>query len=733
LVVQDVHLGKAVRCRLCNEVFQAAPSAPPEAVLDALPIDEPPRAAPPPLPRSRPARREEESDDSSRVAWIVGGLVALVLLLAVTGVLIWVVHANDSPAPQPALADNAPLADLNQFMLPQNPVGPPAVAPQPPIDMEMRRFNPGVPPDFLPFAHPVLVEYVAASVGLMGDPMGQGPWVAVPALVLPKPFDFGPLPHVELPPLAPPPDRPPPPPFAVDPQLEKAATKVYLADMQEFAWKKGPWDLGKHGALGDPEGHKFTVNGHPVPHGLSTHPPSAPDFTSVRYALGKKAQVFKTGVALADSRSGGPDAAVRFLVRGDGKDLWVSKPLAARQIVEECAVDVSAVEVLELQVRGDNGTWGAHAVWLEPRLFTNKADADREPKFDWNRIDVRAPGPKPAGKEVKEDLAGLKKDVNGAAVTELKLDPANVPGCLCWAADGRSFYYLDGATGTVGQVLLDGFRLARRLEAGQKCSWLSVSAEGLVLTVSGAGEVWLLDPKTLSVKDRLTAPGVTRAVSAPALSIAFAVGSSEPAFLGPRPPLVLDLKKGERVSCPIERVPNISRDDFEGPLLTPDGKYLLTGSGGRINRFRIDGTRLQFEESSHALVSGHVEAGVCLSLDGTHVAYPSGGGNNPPEIFGQRTPYSTYVFQTKDLQHPVCLLHSDAYPEAVGFDPKAGLAFAQNHDVHLLVFTLKGEKKQDYPFGNRGGRLRQYLVHPDGGRLLVLHSEKLYHVELPAM
>src|SRR5262249_45942055 len=205
-----------------------------------------------------------------------------------------------------------------------------------------------------------------------------------------------------------------------------------------------------------------------------------------------------------------------------------SKVIPTRGVVEECSVDVKDVEILELQVRAEGNNFASNAVWLEPRLFKNKAEADREPSVDWYRADVHAPGPKPAGQEANEDLARPKKDVNGAAVTELKLATANVPGCLCWAADGRSFYYLDGGTGTVGQVALDGFRLVRRLETRQRCSWLSVSAEGLLLTASAAGEVWLLDPKTLSVKERLAAPGVMRTVSAPPLSVAFAVGSKEP-------------------------------------------------------------------------------------------------------------------------------------------------------------------------------------------------------------
>jgi hypothetical protein len=113
------------------------------------------------------------------------------------------------------------------------------------------------------------------------------------------------------------------------------------------------------------------------------HPPAGPEFVHVRYALGKKARVFKAAVALADTSPGslGP---IRFSVWGDGKELWQSKPLTQPKKVEVCIVDVGGVEVLELQVRCEGSSWGGHAVWLDPRLFKDKAEADREPHVDWN-------------------------------------------------------------------------------------------------------------------------------------------------------------------------------------------------------------------------------------------------------------------------------------------------------------------------------------------------------------
>ena len=49
------------------------------------------------------------------------------------------------------------------------------------------------------------------------------------------------------------------------------------------------------------------------------------------------------------------------------------------------------------------------------------------------------------------------------------------------------------------RISLPDFKEDAALEAGKKCGWLSVSAEGVVLTANEAQEMWLLDGKSLKV------------------------------------------------------------------------------------------------------------------------------------------------------------------------------------------------------------------------------------------
>lgn len=57
-----------------------------------------------------------------------------------------------------------------------------------------------------------------------------------------------------------------------------------------------------------------------------------------------------------------------FSVRGDGKLLWKSKPIAKRQETDACKVPVKGISVLELVVES-NGVMYASAVWGQPRLI----------------------------------------------------------------------------------------------------------------------------------------------------------------------------------------------------------------------------------------------------------------------------------------------------------------------------------------------------------------------------
>jgi len=148
----------------------------------------------------------------------------------------------------------------------------------------------------------------------------------------------------------------------------------YIVDLPEFHVQSGPWPI-KKADCGN--GNPIRVRELVSPHGLGMHPPQAPGAASLKYRLGAKAEVFAATVAINDTTTWCWSPAI-FAVIGDGKELWHSEWIAHNHArAQNCFVDVKGVDLLELRVHCVNGNTGAHAVWVEPRLYEKSAAAQR--------------------------------------------------------------------------------------------------------------------------------------------------------------------------------------------------------------------------------------------------------------------------------------------------------------------------------------------------------------------
>jgi hypothetical protein len=567
-----------------------------------------------------------------------------------------------------------------------------------------------------------LLLWWALSVAPVPQPVGPDAGPAGPGAADDRPVDladlWGPPPgrdaaEAEL-------DTPSRPPFAVDPQLGNAGAACYLRDMRPFDSREGNngW-----------AGVSVTFEGHPSPHAVVIEPGFGGTVARRRYALGKQARVFRSGVGFTDDPNGyrRTFSPAVFVVLGDGKELWTSKAIGENGLSDECTLDVSNVEVLELRVRRGWGLGFSAPVWIEPRVFKDRARADDDPPAGLAR---GAPEPAPPPKAARLPLKEGSRQVEDAAVTTLRLGAEEVLPCLCWSDDGRSFFYLDGPRGVLGQVALDGLAEVRRLEVGGKCSWLSASAEGLLVTVAERSQVWVVDPQGLRVKARLDVPGAERAVSAPGLSVAFARGTPL-GFPGGAHLYALDLRAGTVGRAAIDGLPDKFLPAWQGARLTADGKYLFTRHT-ELNRFRVDGPRLTYEDTGPNVVGQGRVVDLVLSPDSRFACLPAGGGNDIAGPFPGRPElrrYSLYVYPVRDLHRPAFPLEVGAYPTVMGFDPAARLVYAKNSDYQLMVFDETGQLKKQYQISNPTDEVRQFLAHPKGRKLLLL-ANKLYLVEL---
>ncbi len=332
-------------------------------------------------------------------------------------------------------------------------------------------------------------------------------------------------------------------------------------------------------------------------------------------------------------------------------------------------------------------------------------------------------GKEPSVKSTGESVLAAERALGRLTVREASLDTRGVPACLCWAPGGKSFFLVHPEKGLLRQISFPELREERQLDLGRRCTWLSVSAAGLLVTVPDLQEVWLLDPATLKVKGTFEAAGVKQAVSSPALSVAFAVSADRGRLLA------FELKAGGAARAYDSRA--FGRHlDFSLPAVSPDGKYLFVMGGiEELHRLKIDGTTLTWEQSSPRISSNGQQ--IAVSPDSKYVCLAAGGGNGKHPDHPDLGPYGTFIYPVTDLRRPAFAIRQGAYPRAVGFDPKAQVVYSQNHHKQLLIFSYTGLLRQEHELGPRNQGTVQFLVHPEGHRVLVLTGERLYAVQLP--
>jgi NPCBM/NEW2 domain len=298
--------------------------------------------------RTRPTEHDDLSPASPLYRWLIAGVAALVLVSFIGGGL-WAFLSNTSSEPLPTgNAKDARFAIIPDRLLPGAEKG------------EIRQPRQEIP---------------------------TPPPMPAPPPIPPKPFEGFPPGHEPFRPAPPPaplgredagsederPDTPSSVPFAVDPKLKDATGKVYLSDLQEFATTAGPmgWSFGKNGNLGNSykPGAIVQVQGKPYPRGLSMHPPWR-GYKRVCYALGKRAKSCSGAVGINDEGNVSGSPPTRFVLLGDGRVLWRSPILQARNVTHSFNIDVSQVEILELRTFTVNeSVTYAHAVWLDPYLI----------------------------------------------------------------------------------------------------------------------------------------------------------------------------------------------------------------------------------------------------------------------------------------------------------------------------------------------------------------------------
>jgi hypothetical protein len=359
---------------------------------------------------------------------------------------------------------------------------------------------------------------------------------------------------------------------------------------------------------------------------------------------------------------------------------------------------------------------------------------------------LAAVGKLPEPTEPKTPLKPQVDKVRNLQITTLLTSDAAFIGDMCWSADGKAFFTLD-ETGTLRRVALSNPPTEeKRLELGRPATSLAMSKEGLLVALTQLEEVWVIDPATLAVGKRISAPGLQRVVAAPPSSFAFAAAKVKSAAMPVPPPqpnrfappagvvpattikdgiIVLDLVAGS----PIRQYDYSSKN----AAITPDGKYLFAEGGiEQLVRYRIQNGEISLDEESPKLAAN--ATGIFVSPDSQYVCMAAPTGNyplNPDDNVGL---FIVHIFKTGDLRSAAFSANIGEAPRTIGFDPQAGYVFAHNNDKQFMEFAKNGARtlEMNLPGDDRlATEPRQFLAHPAGFRLLIRAEHTIYQIDLP--
>jgi DNA-binding beta-propeller fold protein YncE len=223
----------------------------------------------------------------------------------------------------------------------------------------------------------------------------------------------------------------------------------------------------------------------------------------------------------------------------------------------------------------------------------------------------------------------------------------------------------------------------------------------------------VLDPSTYTVKKKITIPAIQRAVSALPLSTAFAVSGKDL--------YEIDLKKGMATKYAGD-MPKLAGYK-EQLAVTPDGNYLfVAGIHEEMHRFGIKNGKARLEQSSPRIAQGRVDIGVQVSPDSKFVTLPCYAGNYTAGKYG-----NIFVYPVQNIERAEATLEfGSPSGMAISADPASGKFYASG----LIVFDKTGKKEAEYKLGT--GDIKQMLVHPQGGKIVLLGTSKFLVAEVPA-
>ncbi|MHC4718777.1 MAG: YncE family protein [Planctomycetota bacterium] len=247
------------------------------------------------------------------------------------------------------------------------------------------------------------------------------------------------------------------------------------------------------------------------------------------------------------------------------------------------------------------GKIAAAAALLACWLAATPVDAED----DW--IGPTATGP--ARRTAPEHLRGKSVTQASSTLTDINLPADKIVRNMIFSDDGKTVWILQ-SDGILHALAVPSLRRVGQLRIGSRCHSLARSALGLLASLDGREELWVIDPKTLAVRKKIDVERILAVVASPRGGRAYCSTQTDGK---PNGLAVVDLgtdrvlrharvRRFGQFRRRFERHPRRTTKPKPGVppeklAVTLDGRYLLTGDGHQLCRYACAGGGLVPQEA----------------------------------------------------------------------------------------------------------------------------------------
>lgn len=340
----------------------------------------------------------------------------------------------------------------------------------------------------------------------------------------------------------------------------------------------------------------------------------------------------------------------------------------------------------------------------------------------------------------EQSLVARKFEVRNVAGVELSVTPGqsvqqDSMADAAYSPDGKWLYLLTDHR-QLRKINADTFQQVASLDTlgseqarynefsgSNHCAGVVISQAGILLPMLGANVVWVVDPETFAVTRAVNVPDLQLVAASPSSTIGFAVGAryENGSAATQRDTIMIDWSSGAFLhgfrgtsTRNLESKRPSLFDNVTCIEISSDGTYVFV-SGATVQRFRLNGTELIYEESTPEIMTSSGGKTFVISPDASRIS------TILVNMSGAYLDGKNFKRRIDDALVGV---------QGVAVDPKTNHWYQVGTEFFAEV-TEERDTLTNFPLEGYPGEIYESIVvSPLGKRFVLIGSSKIYCYDL---